>query len=121
MKRSPIKRKTPLRSNSGLKTKTPIRPKNPKRAAKLRKKQFGGAYRDLIVSLGCCVCGRSPSEPAHVKSRGAGGTAKDMVPLCSEHHREQHQIGIRSFERKHGIDLAELARVYWSRWGNIQE
>jgi hypothetical protein len=31
------------------------------------------------------------------------------VPLCRDHHREQHQVGIQTFQRVHGIDLVELA------------
>lgn len=34
------------------------------------------------------------------------------VPLCRAHHEEGHQHGWRTFEAKHGIDLARLAAVY---------
>jgi hypothetical protein len=32
------------------------------------------------------------------------------VPLCRTHHQEQHQIGLRSFERLHGLDLELVAK-----------
>lgn len=55
---------------------------------------------------------RGPVEVAHVKSRGAGGKDFDgTVALCQEHHREQHRIGIRSFEFKHQVRLAALAKA----------
>lgn len=52
----------------------------------------------------CCVCGKpGPSDPCHIKSRGAGGpdTHRNIVPMCRGHHREQHQGGIITFYRKH--------------------
>ena len=43
-----------------------------------------------------------PTEAAHVRSRGAGGEdANNTVSLCRKHHREQHRIGIQSFETKY--------------------
>lgn len=51
----------------------------------------------------CCICGRWPSDPSHVKSRGSGGpdTPWNVVPMCREHHREWHQIGPSKFLRKY--------------------
>jgi hypothetical protein len=31
------------------------------------------------------------------------------VPLCRDHHREQHAIGIQTFEATYGLDLAAIA------------
>ena len=67
-----------------------------------------------IGRMGVC---RWPSDAAHVRSRGAGGLdAGNVVPLCPIHHAEQHRIGIRSFEKNHGVDLKaeaeRLAREY---------
>lgn len=36
-----------------------------------------------------------------------------MVPLCRRHHREFHQLGRLSFERKYDIDLLEMASAVW--------
>ena len=31
------------------------------------------------------------------------------VPLCHDHHHEQHQIGHAAFDAKYGVDLRALA------------
>ena len=31
------------------------------------------------------------------------------ISLCSAHHRQQHQMGEREFEKSHGIDMNALA------------
>jgi hypothetical protein len=31
------------------------------------------------------------------------------VPLCFNHHREQHDCGVGTFEDRHGLDLWALA------------
>lgn len=45
--------------------------------------------------MACIVCGKRPTDPAHIKSRGAGGDdAKwNLIPLCRAHHSMQHQKG----------------------------
>lgn len=57
---------------------------------------------------------------AHVDHAGGKGMSMKVsdaytVPMCDHHHTEQHRIGWRSFEVRHGIDaIAEalkLARV----------
>lgn len=64
-----------------------------------------------LNALPCLVCGRGPSDAAHVKSRGSGGGYRDnLVPLCREHHTEQHQIGIDTFQMKYNIDMKREAR-----------
>lgn len=42
----------------------------------------------------CVVCGKH-SDPAHIKSRGAGGPddPENLMPLCREHHTMQHAKG----------------------------
>ena len=66
------------------------------------------AYLDYVRYLPCLVareCG-GVTEPAHVKSRGAGGKDwANTVPLCSVHHHEQHTCVIKTFQRKYRIDL----------------
>lgn len=69
-------------------------------------KSFGSKGRAQKVQLmPCVICGAIPSENAHVRSRGAGGGKADIVPLCSNHHREQGSIGITSFEEKYDVNL----------------
>jgi hypothetical protein len=60
-----------------------IRP-NAKRRKRLFEEDFGGKdYLALIHSLPCAVCGvRGFTVAAHLTSRGAGGKAKDVAPLC---------------------------------------
>lgn len=98
---------------SPLKRKTRLAPVNPKRAAARRAEAFG--ERGEAVRAMACVVGqgcRGRIHAAHARSRGAGGTRRDLVPLCELHHREQHQRGIKTFEADHGLDLAgEAAKV----------
>jgi hypothetical protein len=68
-----------------------------------------GVQAKACRRLPCCVCARRPSDPAHVRSRGAGGTDSDCVPLCSRCHREQHDKGIETFQKKHNIVLEVVA------------
>lgn len=35
-----------------------------------------------------------------------------VISLCVFHHHEQHQIGERQFDAKHGIDMHELALAF---------
>jgi 5-methylcytosine-specific restriction endonuclease McrA len=60
----------------------------------------------------CCVCARKPADPAHVVARGMGGVNSSdamCVPLCRRCHREQHDVGIETFQVRHNINLALVA------------
>lgn len=117
-----IKRKTPLRSKAEL-ARTPMQrrrsglprrqkeiPKRNAKRAKQRRERDFGEQAELARRSPCCACGSPPpSEPAHVRSRGAGGTAKDIAALCSSCHHEQHRHGIKTFQERHGVDLAAEA------------
>ena len=82
-----------------------------------KEKQFG-LKAEWIRTLPCHACGKDgPSDPAHMKSRGAGGTSDHLVPLCRDCHVEQHSKGIKTFFEKHGvIDTLDLAQQYHHRW-----
>jgi hypothetical protein len=69
---------------------------------------------DVLRGLG--MLGHMPiSECAHVKSRGAGGKdAGNMVPMCMRHHRQQHAVGIKTFQAAYGIDLRAIAARVWA-------
>lgn len=98
-----VKRTTPLR-------RTRLRSHNPERREQRHAAQFGPQAR-LCRLLPCVACGRRPpSDPAHVRSRGAGGTDSDAVPLCRGCHQAQHVEGIATFQRRRGLDLEEWAR-----------
>jgi hypothetical protein len=102
------RRKSPKRTG-GLK-RSRIRPVNPERRERRRESQFGD-HAERVRSLPCLVpgCREVPVHAAHVRSRAAGGSAADLVPLCWRHHREQHDRGVRTFERIYGVDLAAIA------------
>ena len=94
-------KRSALRRTKGLNP-TPLAKVNRKRKAKDWHKHFGSVSRVLAVNaLGCAVCREGPSENAHVRSRAAGGTWRDVVPLCWWHHREQHAIGWETFRRRY--------------------
>lgn len=125
MKRTPLRPGTkPLARHSGLpRARKPLRARNPERQERLLERQFGPPERRAwIASLPCATCpavrGRPsppPSENSHVRSRGAGGGPDDVVPQCAACHRELHR-GRKSFEARHGLDLAALAAAYARRW-----
>ncbi|MFC4294009.1 putative HNHc nuclease [Novosphingobium tardum] len=80
------------------------------------------AHRAWVRRHRCCVpgCTRGPVECAHVRcgtDGGAGLKPSDRwtLSLCREHHGEQHRIGERAFERRHGLDLKALAAEFARR------
>lgn len=113
-------RRSTLAPGAGLERRTRLKPVNPKRRAKSWAKNFG-PKRAWIVEQDCVVpgCWRRPVDPSHVRSRGARGTSADLVALCSGlegHHREQHDIGIHTFQAKYGLDLPAIARRLEAEW-----
>lgn len=68
-------------------------------------------YLAWIRTLPCVICGNF-AEADHVRTRGAGGTDRQAVPLCHTHHMERHTIGIKTFQAKYGVDLMEHAHWY---------
>lgn len=74
--RKPKERKQPK--------KTGVPRVNRARKAKRFEIDFGGKdYVSWITSLACDCCGVVGfSDPAHLTSRGAGGHASDLAPLC---------------------------------------
>jgi hypothetical protein len=79
-----------------------------------------GPLCDYVRNLPCLACGTWPSDPHHVKSRGAGGTDVEghgshgnVVNLCRTCHRELHTTGVKTWQKHHKIDLqAEAERIY---------
>lgn len=90
------------------------------------------AYREWIRAQPCILADREPctcsgyirvnnrhlaSQFCHVKTRGAqGGDRKNGYPGCQGHHNEQHRIGLKSFEKRYGIHLKQLALDYDARY-----
>jgi hypothetical protein len=81
-----MERKTPLARSRKKMKRSPLKKRNPERLARLRAEQFG-EYAEYIRQLPCCSCGAAPpSEPSHVRTRGAGGKMQDQVPHCRRCH-----------------------------------
>lgn len=63
----------------------------------LKKKRIQN--KDLLKSyhsMKCIICGRSPCDPDHITTKGAGG---DDVPsniwnICRIHHVQRHTMGL---------------------------
>lgn len=101
------------RRSQGLQRSGPIKPVNRERRERNWEDYYGSVERvKAIQRLSCLACGSTPSQNAHVRSRAAGGTWKDVVPLCGKCHTEQHQVGVETFQERRGLDLeAEAARL----------
>lgn len=111
--RAQIQRRTELR-----RSRTTLPRRNPERAARRFAVQFGSAERvEWLHGFPCCACGhRGEIHAHHVVSRGAGGTADDMVPLCATCHARVHTIGRTRFEAERGVDLGAEARRFAAMW-----
>lgn len=51
----------------------------------------------------CLVCNRRGCDPCHIKTYGSGGVDEEwnLMPLCRQHHSEQHNLGLFSFINKY--------------------
>jgi hypothetical protein len=67
------------------------------RSAKVKK------IKALKSSTPCPVCNQVPTDRAHIRSKGAGGSWADdnIIQLCRQHHSEQHQGGWIKFIEKY--------------------
>lgn len=115
-----MERHTELKRGGWLRRRKPMNRVNRERKARRSAENFGD--RAPIVREMACLChGKGgeagnpcapPMQAAHARSRGARGTRRDLVPLCAQHHFEQHHRGIETFERLYGVDLgAEAERI----------
>jgi hypothetical protein len=75
----------------------------------------------FVASQPCLVCGRTPSDPHHIKfaeQRAMGRKVSDRfaVPVCRLHHRELHRRGNeRGWWESQGIDPLVIAAKLWAR------
>lgn len=113
MKKAPLKRKTPLRQV------------NRKRREKERERSYGPpGRREWVAQQPCIVwdCKNRPCENAHVNPEGhpsgmgRKGDYTQIVPMCHDHHQELHQIGERTFEDRHELDLGFKAILTEDGW-----
>lgn len=71
-------------------------------------------HRAFVRRHDCSIpgCDGRPIDFAHVKTRGSGGHDAQGVSLCRTHHREQHDIGIETFQAKYKVDLFAIAAEF---------
>lgn len=78
-------------------------------------------YLDFIRSTICIICLSSNPQAHHENPQGKGGKGiktddTRAIPLCPLHHGERHQIGKKSFAKKHKLNyeqvISELNRIY---------
>lgn len=79
------------------------------------------AHRAFVRSHACSACGSLVAiECAHVRDGTGGGMSMKpsdrwCISLCKACHTEQHALGEKSFEKRHGIDMAALAIEFVKR------
>ena len=63
------------------------------------------------INRQCIICGKPKSDLAHKQAIGRGRNRNQMdhyghevLALCRNHHTEQHQIGINSFNKKYHLE-----------------
>lgn len=117
VKRTPFKRKKRLTSKVKPKPRQRIKAK-PRSSVEFQR-VYGSKRRvEFVKRMGCCVCGKTPCENAHIKSGGMGRKAdyRDIIPLCSACHRLQHQHGWKAIKLDQQLleGLAYMTQVAWA-------
>lgn len=112
----------PLRGFSRSRSSKEAKAKGRGAVAPKKKAEPWGPCANMARLLGCLVrsCAlhgppdrRPPGkiDAAHVESRGSGGKGwGNVVGLCRRHHREQGDVGIKTFAKRYRLDLEEAAR-----------
>jgi hypothetical protein len=89
------------------------------------------SHLDFIRTLPCVCCGNAlQTEAAHIRTgnlfygkRPTGGGEKPSdvwtLPLCNNHHREQHTMNESEFWRAYGVKPFVLALSLFACSGNI--
>jgi hypothetical protein len=97
-------------------------PKRLERADRRRDERCCPAHRAWVRRHHCSVpgCLNRDIECAHVRTGTDGGTGMKpsdrwCISLCARHHREQHHMGEAAFQRRHHLDLYELALEFARR------
>lgn len=84
-------------------------------------RQLDPAHLALVRQCPCLVCGSLPSEAAHVRTPSAAhgkracgmGSKPDdkwTLPLCHQHHMEQHQEGELTFYFRLNVSPVQLSQ-----------
>lgn len=63
----------------------------------------------------CVVCGSTPVDRCHIRSKGAGGPDEEwnLISQCRAHHREQHDLNWWRYVKKHPHIMAFLREKGW--------
>ena len=67
-----------------------------------------------------CVCHHVHPDTEIPVGGGRKADACWIVPLTDAEHKQLHNGGERTFERKWGINLADEAREHWARWRELE-
>jgi hypothetical protein len=98
------------------------RKRRQERRARLFEKSFHSQERVLFFKSLPCEVKKLPSagvQNAHTKSRGAGGTYKDIVPLSSEVHQHFDEMPEAKWEaiyQRTKQSVRDRAPVYQQLW-----
>ena len=96
------------------------RKKNSHRADKEKRcPQYLQWLRGRPCLIGGTCAGRI--EAAHVdyagdKGMGTKPSDRYAVPMCAHHHAEQHKSGVKTFEKRHTVNLLDASNQYWAKW-----
>lgn len=99
-------------------------PREVKRGKRKPNLRRSAEHLAFVRRLPCVVCFKDgPSEAAHVRNKTDGGTGlkpsdRFTVPLCMEHHAEQHNRGELTFWGVLGVDPLNLALRLWTVSGD---
>lgn len=72
---------------------------------------------DSYHDRSCLACGYHRSDPCHIKTLKSGGPDAEfnIVPMCRQHHVEQHKIGWDSMRRKYPRLDTHMALMGWQK------
>jgi hypothetical protein len=79
------------------------------------------AHLKFVAAQPCLVCGRTPSDPHHIKFAEQRALARKVsdrftVPICRLHHRELHRrCNERAWWDSQGIDPLSVAAKLWAK------
>lgn len=121
MKRTPLKRKTPLRAKRPTPRRDEGRVAHQRTKRKATSKTAEEArFLELVASLGCLICGK-PASVHHIMHAPGKQRRRDhrfVAPLCREHHQGDsgvHGLGSESaFLALWGVDLVGWAMTAWT-------
>lgn len=124
-RRTPLKRSTkPIPKRRAKPRRGPLRDKGYLQflrdegvcyACKIRRMYFAlmGLIRPMIREV----------EPAHgpVNGIGSKGPDNEAIPLCRQHHLEQHKLGWPAFQKSYYLDRAKEAAVWYKAYQIYKE